>query len=169
MNRRFPSGMWAILLLVSVLMNGVLLGALAAGAHLARSRPILLGPPPLYALTNSLDEELSEELVLLVRERAEATRPLFAEVRRTDRAVIEALAAEPFDAAVVRAAYEDAAAAQAALDNEARGLTITLFQNLPQEMRLRLLRSRELPLFTGPRGPGVGAGAPERRIIQSEG
>ncbi|GEM_PF-3417841 len=142
MTTRFPSGLWAIVLVASILLNGIILGVLAAGltSGMRLSNDQRDGPPPRFRIVGGqLPESVRGEVRDRLRERAQQARPLFAEARAADADVIAALTADPFDPEAARAAFARVEAARAALDGRANEMTISLFANLPPETREELV------------------------------
>lgn len=144
MMTRFPSGVWAIVLIASVLLNGMILGGVLAATLTGRA----IGPggrelaaaPPLREFGARLPDEVRQDVMIRMRESAEDARPLLVEAREANDAAMQALAAEPFDAEAARVAFERAEAARSALEMRAHEMTISLFASLPQESRENLVR-----------------------------
>lgn len=143
MMNRFPSGIWAVALLVSILLNGMILGAVAAGALRLGAQPgfseVRSDPPFSGGMPDGMRGELAERL----RREARETRPLLREAREANAAVAGALTADPFDAEAARAAFDRAGAARAALEARANDVTIDIFSGLPLAARQDMMRWRE--------------------------
>lgn len=134
---------WIALLLVSVLLNGVLIGA---GAHRgliggeAVSAP--LEAPP--GMDRGFDPRrfvraLPEAYQPAVRERIEAGRPevraLVRDMAQARRRAFEALTAEPFDPEAAASALADARAARGRLEAHAEAFLLEAAADLPAEVR----------------------------------
>lgn len=144
MRTRFPSGVWAIVLIASVLVNGVVLGIVVAGAamnvQVGRTQTAIVSAPSFRGFEDRLPEEVRDEVRTGLRERALEARPLLDEMVVANGQVVSALTAEPFDPEAARAAFERVREARSALEAQAHELTVSLFSNLPQETRERLIR-----------------------------
>ena len=142
MINRFPSGVWMILLIVSVLLNGVILGAVAAGGlHLGQSR---LAPGVQFRvapLAGGFPDSVRGDFLERLRRTARETRPLMREAREANDQVMEALAADPFDADAARAAFARSAAVRAALEQRAQETTLDVFADLPADVRRRMVEA----------------------------
>lgn len=139
MMTRFPSGVWAIVLIASVLVNGLILGLVVAGAmmnvEVGRGRSQIGSGPSFPAFQDRIPEEARQEMMDGLRARALEARPLVEEMREASEAAMAALSADPFDEEAARAAFERTRAARAALEAQAHDITISLFANLPPETR----------------------------------
>jgi uncharacterized membrane protein len=123
---------WIILLIISVLINGVLIGA-SARTWLASPEPAAVqqdrsaGPRGAFSMRTFV-RALPDDKRADVRARFEAAGPelreLGREAWRARQLAQDALRAEPFDATAARAATAEARAARARL--EARSETVIL-------------------------------------------
>ena len=144
MTTRFPSGLWAIVLIASILLNGLVLGVVVAGAahgvRVDRIRPPADMASPLPRSDREIPDAVRDEMVERLRRSAQESRPLFEEARLANEEALRALAADPFDPEDVRAAFDRATAARAALEARAHETAISLFSDLPLEVRQDLVR-----------------------------
>lgn len=141
--------LWVVLLLVSVLINGVLIGMAAKRGleadhkahhattdHTQRVRPGAFDP---RRFLRALPEEYRAE----VREQMRAARPeissLYEDVRQSRAAVQEAMAAEPFDAVAVTQALDAARAARDRLERRGEAFMLEVAAGLPVEIRHQAL------------------------------
>lgn len=134
-----------ILLLLSLLLNGVFLGMAIADRAFE---------PPHRGHRGSPDREFSVRLFLHntpepqreamreeLRERLDDVRPLFERARQAHRAAFEALAADPFDRAEAEAALQELRAARLAIDEKAQAVMLDLVEDLDAQTRRQALEA----------------------------
>lgn len=133
--------LWIILLLVSVLLNGVLLGG-SARSWFGPERPAAMemseprrGGFQLRAFVEALPEDQRRE----ARARAEASRAelrgLVRETVMTRRAAAQALLADPYDPEAAAEALEQARQARAALERATEGRILEIADELDPDVR----------------------------------
>ena len=150
---------WIILLLVSVLLNGVLIGAGARN---------WFSPPPsapsgetlrmggggfqLRAFVATLPPEERRSARVRVEETRQDLRGLVREVAMARRAAARALLAEPFDPQSAAAALDRSRQARAALEQATEILILDIAADLePEERQAAFHAAMRLPRFDGPR------------------
>ena len=145
MNR---NTLWIVLLLASVLANGVLAGVLIQRTG-GPDAPISAAPESfnpagrfhprdfLSALPKERQGEAREALRAGLREAA----PLRRAARRARRNAIRLLAAEPFDPEAAARALADTRAARAAVDAHAEAVILSIVADLPEAERRAALRA----------------------------
>lgn len=152
---------WIILLLVSVLLNGVLLGA-GARSWLTPEAPMQAGQAVRtgggFQLRAFLAALPAEERVA-ARQRLEATRRelggLVREAARSRRAAAQTLLADPFDPAAAEAALDRSREARAALEDATETLILEIAADLePEERQAAFRAAMRLPPFDR-QGPGL--------------
>jgi uncharacterized membrane protein len=156
---------WIILLLVSVLLNGVLLGAgarswFAPEASLEARETVRPGGGfQLRAFVAALPAEERRA----ARQRLESTRRelggLVREAARSRRAAAQALLADPFDPEAAEAALDRSREARAALEDATETLILEIAADLePEERQAAFSAAMRVPPFDR-----RGAGMRERR------
>jgi uncharacterized membrane protein len=156
---------WIILLIISVLINGVLIGA-GARAWLAAPEPAAVqqdrsaGPRGAFSM-RAFVRALPDERRAEVRARFEAARPELRELRReawrARQLAQEALRAEPFDADAARAATEEARAARARLEARSEAEILEVLGDMDADTRSRVIDATFAPRersWRGRRGDG---------------
>lgn len=147
MSFRLPSGFWGAALVASVLVNGVMLGVIAAGAasglRLSRGEPPeIVEPVSMRMLRGGVPPEARQEMERRFQEQARESRALMEAARNADQAVLDALTAEEFDPEAARAAFAETRQARDALEARAHELLITLFSNMSHEARVEMVERR---------------------------
>lgn len=147
--RRFP-----YILVASLVVNGLLIGLLI-GSGLRQSTP----PPPdrgERALVRGLERSVSEDQRAAVRQAFRqayaATRSERRKLRDARRDLRQALAATPYDAEAVKAAFARVRAAEVASQTGLHEELARQFERLTPEQRASVLRSMERRGRRGPRG-----------------
>lgn len=134
-----------ILLLVSLLMNGVFLGmAIADRAFEPPHRGYRDGPDREFSVRlflRNMPESQRETMREELRERLDQVRPLFVRAREAHRDAFEALAAEPFDRAEAEAALQELRIARLAIDEKGQAVMLDLVEGLDAETRRRALEA----------------------------
>jgi len=140
---------WIALLLVSVLINGVLIGILAKRGFEAEPphrrvlavqsetapsgqfnpRQFLRALPPAYR------DDVRQQM----RDARSEIMPLYRDVAQARSAVMDAMAAEPFDAEAVNQALEAARIARARLERRSEVFMLEVAASLPAEVRHQVL------------------------------
>jgi uncharacterized membrane protein len=156
---------WIILLIISVLVNGVLIGA-SARTWLAAPEPAAVqsdrtaGPRGAFSM-RSFMRALPDDKRADVRARFEAARPELRELGReawqARQMAQDALRAEPFDAAAARAATAEARAARARLEARSEAVILDAMADMDEETRTRVIEATFAPperSWRGRRGEG---------------
>lgn len=136
---------WIVLLLVSVLINGVLIGA-GARTWLASDQAGIaertVEPPRGFDLRAFIGA-LPEDARVQARRMAMAERRALAEelgaMRRARRAAHRALIAEPFDPETAQQALDDAREARMVVDRRTEALILTIAAELSEDDRRQAL------------------------------
>ncbi len=153
---------WIILLLVSVLLNGVLLGA-GARSWLAPEAPAASGATMRAGgggfQLRAFVEQLPPDERRAARQRVEDTRrelgDLVRDVAVARRAAAQALLADPFDPEEAAAALDRSRASRAALEDATEALILDIASDLePEERQAAFRAAMRLPPFDRP-GPGL--------------
>lgn len=156
---------WIILLIVSVLINGVLIGAnartwLAAPEPAAAQTDRTAGPRGAFSM-RSFMRALPDDKRGEVRARFEAAGPELRELGReawqARQRAQDALRTEPFDAAAARAATADARAARARLEARSEAVILDAMADMDEETRTRVIEATFAPRersWRGRRGDG---------------
>lgn len=144
---------WIILLIISVLINGVLIGA-SARTWLAAPEPVTVqqdrpsgarGAFSMRAFMRALPEENRAE----VRARFEAAGPelreLGREAWRARQLAQSALRAVPFDAAAAEAATAEARAARARFEARSEAVILEALAEMDAETRTRVIEATFAP------------------------
>ncbi len=144
---------WLVLLIISVLLNGVLIGASArtwlgspepAAAHQDRSS----GPRAAFSMRTFV-RALPDDQRAEVRARFEAAGPelreLGREAWRARQQAQEALRAEPFDATAARTATADARAARARFEARSEAVILDALADMDEETRTRVIDATFAP------------------------
>ncbi|KAA5805156.1 periplasmic heavy metal sensor [Alkalicaulis satelles] len=152
---------WIVLLLVSVLLNGVLIGAGARhwfapepspAAERPSSGPVMMrGNFSLRAFMRALPEDQRP----LARERFEAASPHLRELGReamqARRTASETLRAQPFDAEAAQAAMAGARDARARMDARTEAVILDILERMEPEAREAVLEAAFAPPERGAR------------------
>lgn len=156
MNRATP---WIIALLISVLANGAMLGltlhSVSGGPRLEREYRD--GPPPamrgdgfsVRGFLSALPPEAREAAAQRLRAERDDVTARMREVRAAQRAVEDALLADPFDPDALSDAMLALRTARTNMEREIESAIIDIVADLPPEQRMRALQQ-------GLRGPGNG-------------
>lgn len=137
---------WIVALLVSVLLNGVLIGA-GARHWLAPSAPTSLqtgGPGGgfnLRAFVAALPEDHRAEARRLVLDQRQALRADVRAAGQARRQAYQAVTAEPFDPEAAAAALERARQARAVVEARAEAIILEVADELTAEERTDALRA----------------------------
>ena len=146
---------WIVLLLVSVLVNGILLGAGARiwfapdrGPGIARDAG--LRGFNLRAFVTALPEEHRREVLERARTERRALGADFRAVARARREAFRALSADEFDALRITAALEEARAAEARIESRTEAIILDVTSGVgPQERRAALRAAMDPRRFEG--------------------
>jgi uncharacterized membrane protein len=150
---------WIVLLLVSVLANGVLIGAgartwfseEAAREEISEARR---GGFQLRAFVEALPEDERRTARAQAREARQEFRGLVREVALTRRAAAEAMLADPFDQQAAADALAQAREARAALERATETRILEIAAGLePEERRAAFEAAISLPERTRRPGP----------------
>lgn len=161
--------LWIALLLVSVLINGVLIGMVAKrgfdphesqrhdqAEHAERA---YAGPFEPRRFLRALPDEYRDEVRQQMRDARPEIEPLFVQVRETRRAVHIAMAAEPFDPVAVTQALDEARQARDHLERRSEAFMLDVAARLPADVRHQVLveasvrRGERFRRREGPAGP----------------
>jgi uncharacterized membrane protein len=151
---------WIVLLLVSVLANGVLIGAGARswfGDKAAREEILEArrGGFQLRAFVEALPEDERRAARAQAREARQELRGLIRDVALTRRAAAEAMLAEPFDQDAAAEALAQAREARAALERATETRILEIAAGLePEERRAAFESAISLPERRRPRPHG---------------
>jgi uncharacterized membrane protein len=149
---------WLVLLLMSVLLNGVLLGAGARtffAAEPAHQQVGERGPGrgfDLRAFMSALPESYQDQARQRAASERRALRADLREAGRARRVAVEALNADPFDADAAAEALAEARAARDAIESRAEALILEFAGELSVEDRRLALSAALGPQRFGPRG-----------------
>ncbi len=144
-----------ILLLISLLLNGVFFGmAIADRVFDPPHRGHRGGPDREFSVRlflHNTPEPQREAMREELRARFGEVRPLFERAHQAHRNAFEALAADPFDRAEAEAALEELRAARLAIDETGQAIMLDLVEDLDADTRRRALeagmdRDRRAPL-----------------------
>lgn len=163
------SGLWLGLLVLSVLLNGILVGVLiergGEGAPLAGPDRIEAEAPPgrfnPRAFLMALPEEVRPQARARLREGLREMRPLMRETLEARAAAALALTADPFDPERAATALQRARETRAAMEARGERVVLDIVADLEPETRRRVLAaawSGRPPFAREPRE----AGPPER-------
>ncbi|MCH8489882.1 MAG: periplasmic heavy metal sensor [Oceanicaulis sp.] len=144
---------WIILLIISVLINGVLIGA-SARTWLASPEPAAVqsdrtaGPRGACSMRTFM-RALPDDRRADVRARFEAARPelreLGREAWRARQQAQDALRAEPFDPDAARAATAEARAARARLEARSEAVILEALAYMDPETRTQVIEATFTP------------------------
>jgi uncharacterized membrane protein len=151
---------WIALLLISVLINGVLIGA-GARNWLTDATP----PPPqagegpqrgfdVRAFIQALPEEARADARRRAMAERRALRDEFRNVGRARRAAYETINTEPFDPEAASAALADVRSARAAIESRTEAMILDIAAGLTEEQRRVALNAALRPLREARSGPG---------------
>lgn len=138
---------WIILLIVSVLINGVLIGAgartwFAAPTPEATQQDRSAGPRGAFSM-RAFMRALPDDSRAEVRARFEAAGPELRELgrsaRRAQEAAFAALRAEPFDPAAARAATAQARDARARFEARSEAVILETLADMDPQTRARVI------------------------------
>lgn len=148
MNRSsLTANLWVALLVVSVLLNGVLIGVLV---QRAASQPELLSSHHREAsldhdrfdprsFLHALPENRREDARRDLHNAMQHMHPLMREAGEARRAARDALAAEPFDREAAIAALARARTARAAMQAHGEAIVLDIVSDLDPQTRRRVL------------------------------
>ncbi|MGY6629101.1 MAG: periplasmic heavy metal sensor [Oceanicaulis sp.] len=144
---------WIILLIISVLINGVLIGA-SARTWLAAPEPAAVqqdrsaGPRGAFSV-RAFMRALPDDRRADVRARFEAAGPelreLGREAWRARQLAQDALRAEPFDAAIARAATAEARTARARFEARSEAVILEALSDMDADTRTRVIEATFAP------------------------
>lgn len=144
---RLPAGpVWIALLVLSVLVNGILIGVLLQRAaqpqlqpsahHREALQPGRFNPRAFLA---ALPEEAQEDARGRLRDGWRDMRPLMRQVRETRREAADRLAADPFDPQRAAEALADARAARTVMEARSEAIVLDIVQDLDAGTRREVL------------------------------
>ncbi len=157
---RAPALAWAtaprwmrVTLIASLAVNLLIAGVVASAMVRFRHAPFssFHGGPTLLSFTQTLPRERRQELWTGTSELRRTLRPMRWEIRDARKAVNDAIAAEPFDAARFEKAQLALFEADSRLRKEAVGLYSAIAQKLTQQERAAFAKWRPDPHFRGRR------------------
>lgn len=146
---------------VSLALNLFLIGALVAGLIVGQRELKARGfmrHPPLFVAARALPDAEQQRLREQMRAAVDTARPDFRAARDARREAVELAAAEPYDAAAVRAALARSNAAEVAGRAKLDARLTELMEGMTPEARKALAPSLGRGL-RGPRGGRGGRGA----------
>lgn len=131
-------------LLVSLVLN-LFLVALISVPFFKGPRDGGFGPMPrghgavlMHGAFRELPEEDRQEIRRAMREKFREIRPLFREMHEARDALADVLAAEPYDEAAARAAFDGMSASMMAMSDMGRDAMLETFAKLTPEQRKRV-------------------------------
>jgi len=133
-----------VLLLASLLLNGVFLGLVIGGQALRgpdRDAPRVTAPFALRAFIEAAPEPLRDELRAQARGELVSARRLMRQRRDAEARVWRILMAEEFDRAAAERALEDMRGARMAVDRKGQDVMLDMLERMDTETRRAALRA----------------------------